>query len=333
MIMRIIRRLFGASLIASLAVMVPSAADNFGTVFAPEIRSDILPGYLSPKALPDSLALIPPPPAAGSVALALDEAISRNSFALRDTPRWTLAASDADLAFPHAAGTFSCALQAPITQQDTPHLYMLLRRSLTDLALSTYAAKNHYKRARPFVVNGQPICTPQDETFLKMDGSYPSGHTAIGWGWALILGEIAPDQTNAIIARGRAFGESRVVCNVHWESDVAEGRFIGAATLARLHAEPAFRADLQAAEAELAAARAEGLQPTRDCSAEAEALAFPPPSQLPPVFAGTPGRPNCSGQSVSALAQQYDGIASAATALGYSSVSDLMNAIASFCAG
>jgi len=93
MIMRIIRRLFGASLIASLAVMVPSAADNFGTVFAPEIRSDILPGYLSPKALPDSLALIPPPPAAGSAALALDEAVSQNSFALRDTPRWTLAAS------------------------------------------------------------------------------------------------------------------------------------------------------------------------------------------------------------------------------------------------
>jgi hypothetical protein len=182
-------------------------------------------------------------------------------------------------------------------------------------------------------VNGQPICTPQDETFLKMDGSYPSGHTAIGWGWALILSEIAPDQTNAIIARGRAFGESRVVCNVHWESDVAEGRLIGAATLARLHAEPAFRADLQDARAELTAVRAKGLQPTRDCAAEAEALAFPPPSQLPSVFAGTPGRPNCSGQTVSALAHQYGGIALAAAALGYSSVSALMGAIASFCAG
>ena len=331
--MQIIKRLLGASLIACVAVIMPSAADNSDTVFPPEIRLDILPGYLPSEALPDSLALIPAPPAAGSVAFALDQAISRNSFALRDTPRWTLAASDADLSFPHAAGTFSCALQAPITEQETPTLYLLLRHTLTDLGLSTYAAKNHYNRTRPFVVNGQPICTPQDETALEMDGSYPSGHTAIGWGWALILSEIAPDQTNAIIARGRAYGESRVVCNAHWESDVAEGRFIGAATLARLHAEEAFRADLQNAQAELAAVRAKGLPPTRDCDAEAAALAFPPPSQLPSMFAGTPGSPNCTGQTVSVLAQQYSGIASAAAALGYSSVSALMDAIASFCAG
>jgi acid phosphatase (class A) len=268
-------------LIVALAIS-PSrgegGANNRGTVFVPEIRPDILAGYLSPGELPDSLALIPPPPAAGSAALVLDEAVSQNSFALRDTPRWTLAALDADLAFPHAAGTFSCALQAPITQQDTPHLYILLRRSLTDFGLSTYTAKNYYKRVRPFVVNLQPICTPQDTTYLMMDGSYPSGHTAIGWGWALVLSEIAPDRTDALAVRGRAFGQSRVVCNVHWQSDVIEGRFVGAVTLARMHADPAFRADLEAAEAELAAVRAEGLKPTRDCAAEAAALALDPPS-------------------------------------------------------
>jgi acid phosphatase (class A) len=297
----------------------------------PTLPPGFLPGYLPLDALPDSLALIPPPPAAGSPALALDEAISRNNLALRDTLRWTLAASDADLEFPHAAGTFSCALQAPITEQDTPDLYMLLHHSLTDLGLSTYTAKNHYKRTRPFVVNGQDICfptPPQEKAELMMDGSYPSGHTAIGWGWALTLTEIAPDQTNAIIARGRAFGESRVVCNVHWQSDVNEGRFMGAATLARLQADPAFRADLKAAKTELAAVRAEGLPPTRDCAAEDAALAF-----HPLMFAGTPGRPNCSGQSVSALAQQFGGLNGAAAALGYSDVSALQNAITQFCGG
>ena len=316
MITGIVRCLFVASLIAALAIgpsraanrvplvsfcaqlrctggAYPSAGlfadatgDLFGTIAeggvnnggVPEIRPGILPGYLSPGALPDSLALIPPPPAAGSAALALDEAVSQNSLALRDTPRWTLAASDADLAFPHAAGTFSCALQAPITQQDTPHLYILLLRSLTDLGLSTYTAKNYYKRVRPFVVNLQRICTPREATSLMMDGSYPSGHTAIGWGWALILSEIAPDRTNALVARGRAFGQSRVVCNVHWKSDVIEGRFMGAVTLARLHADPAFRADLEAAEAELAPVRAKGPKPTRDCDAEAAALTLDPPS-------------------------------------------------------
>ena len=36
-----------------------------------------------------------------------------------------------------AAGTFSCALNAPITQEETPHLHVLLRRTLTDSGLSS----------------------------------------------------------------------------------------------------------------------------------------------------------------------------------------------------
>jgi hypothetical protein len=51
------------------------------------------------------------------------------------------------------------------------------------------------------------------------------------------------------------------------------------------------------------------------------------------VFAGTPGKPNCHGQSVSALVQQYGSLAAAATARGYSSVQMLQNDIVIFCAG
>jgi acid phosphatase (class A) len=241
-----------------------------------ELRPGLLVGYLATAALPNSLALLAPPPAAGSAALALDEEIARTSATLRDTPRWELAALDADLGFPQAAGTFSCALNAPITEEDAPHLYLLLRRTLTDAGLSTYSAKNHFNRDRPFELNKAPTCTPDDEAMLEKDGSYPSGHTAVGWAWALILSEVSPDQTNAILARGRAYGESRNVCNVHWHSDVVQGRLMGAGTVARLHAEPAFRADLEAAKGELAAVRAKGLKPTRDCGAEASAMALQP---------------------------------------------------------
>jgi len=239
----------------------------------PEIHPGILAGYLDTETLPNSLDLVPPPPAEGSAALALDEEVSRRNLALRGTPRWDLAAKDAELMFPEAAGTFSCALGIPITEKDTPHLYMLLRRTLADAGLSTYAAKKHYQRRRPFMVNQAPICTPEEQAQLRKDGSYPSGHTAIGWAWALILTEIAPERADAILARGRAFGESRVVCNVHWHSDVVEGRFMGAAAVARLHADPAFQAELEAAKTEFAAARAKGLEPSRDCGVETEALA------------------------------------------------------------
>ena len=239
----------------------------------PEVEPGFLTGYLPREALPNSLALLPPPPAAGSAAQAYDEEVRRKALALRGTPRWALANEDANIMFPQAAGTFSCALNAPITEQEAPHLYMLLRRTLSNAGVSTYMAKNHYHRTRPFMVNKEPICpTDEGKPYIKND-SYPSGHAAIGWAWALILSEISPEQTDAILARGRTFGESRMICNVHWQTDVIEGRFMGAATVARLHADPTFRADLEAAKAELAAVRAKALKPQRDCAAEAAAIA------------------------------------------------------------
>jgi acid phosphatase (class A) len=240
----------------------------------PEIHPGILAGYLPAKELPNSLALIPKPPTAGSIAFTLDAETYRSTRTYRATPRWELATQDAELKFPQVAGTFSCAINAPISEKDTPHLYMLLRRTLTDAGLSTYTAKNQYKRTRPFVETKETSCTPAEEKILMNNGSYPSGHSSIGWAWALILIEIDPEHTNAILARGRAFGESRVICGVHWQSDVLEGQFMGAGTVARLHADPVFRADLDAAKAELATVRAKGLKPTRDCQAEAAAMAF-----------------------------------------------------------
>jgi acid phosphatase (class A) len=241
----------------------------------PEIHPGLLAGYLPPQELPNSLALVPKPPTAGSTAFTLDAEIYRTTRQLRGTPRWELATQDADLRFPQAAGTFSCAVNAPVSEKDTPHLYMLMRRTLTDAGLSTYTAKNQYKRTRPFVENKEISCTPEEEKKLMTDGSYPSGHSSIGWAWALIFIEIDPEHTNAILARGRAFGESRLVCGVHWLSDVLEGQIMGASTVARLHADPAFRADLEAAKAELASARAKGLKPSRDCRMEAAAMAVP----------------------------------------------------------
>jgi len=52
-----------------------------------------------------------------------------------------------------------------------------------------------------------------------------------------------------------------------------------------------------------------------------------------PVFAGTPGKANCHGQSVSALARQYGGLNGAAAALGFADVSALQNDMMGFCGG
>jgi acid phosphatase (class A) len=241
----------------------------------PEMKSGRVPGYLS-KPL-DSAALLPRAPVDGSAAQALDMQIDFADLALQGTDRWKLAASDADLSFPHAANVFPCALAAPVTPEDTPRLYKMLQRVSTDASASTRTAKDQYRRPRPFMLNHAPTCFPTADDALRSSGSYPSGHAAIGWAWALVLSEASPDQAQAILARGRAFGESRLVCNVHWQSDVIEGRFMGAATAARLQDEPEFLADLEAAKAELATARAKGLPPQGDCKFEAAALAETPP--------------------------------------------------------
>ena len=238
------------------------AAFAGGTVYAKkadvvktikEIAPGLLEGYLAPEMLPNSLKLLPPPPAADSSAFTVDKTVSEQSLTLRETPRWQQAIKDANPHFPEAIDSYAAIVDIPITEENTPHLYMLLRRTLTDFGLSTYTAKTEYNRSRPFVMNNEPVCTPEDEEKLRKDGSYPSGHTTIGWGWALLFCELFPEQTDVLLKRGWEFGQSRVICNVHWQSDVNQGRIMGAATFARLHADPGFLADIEAAKAEIAA--------------------------------------------------------------------------------
>lgn len=70
---------------------------------------------------------------------------------------------------------------------------------------------------------------------MSNTGSYPSGHASFGWAAALVLAEINPDRETEILRRGYDFGQSRVVCGAHWQSDVDSGRLMGAAVVAALH--------------------------------------------------------------------------------------------------
>lgn len=262
-----------ASLVAACSsppvVVAPTSPTDVG-----ELRpgTGILKGYLAPAELPDSLALLPPPPAEGSPALAADIAAFRRLTQFQNSPRGVMAVSDANLAFPAAASVFSCALGVPISEGATPNLNMLLRRTLTDSGLATYKAKDKYVRTRPFVMLKTGSCTPKEEAMLAKDGSYPSGHSAVGWGWALVLAELAPERADALLQRGRAFSQSRGICGVHWQSDIEAGRLIGSATVARLHANALFKAQMAAAQKEIAEARAAGAPVSAACATEAATI-------------------------------------------------------------
>ena len=255
----------GALALAGAAVLAEQPAP------APE-KFRIPPGYLDPSVLPDSVVLVPAPPAEGTSARARDEDASKAGRALRSSARWDLATNDARLFVPGDTDAFSCAAGFAIGPDTTPATQRLLRRVMLDLAVSTGGAKKKYQRPRPFMENGEPSCTPNQEAFLRKDGSYPSGHSAIGFGWGLVLAELIPERATELVARGRAFGDSRRVCNVHWLSDIEEGRIVASAAFAKLHSSPAFQEDLKAARAEIAAGNLAA--PKRDCAKETEALAM-----------------------------------------------------------
>ena len=265
--------IIGSQLVGLALLAVPAWADMSILDPVPELRPGLLQGFLHGQPPLDSKAFVAAPPESGSPAQQADDADNEALQNLRDTPRWTFAAKDADLHFPAAAGIFACAAGVDITEAKTPALFRLMQRSLTDFGLATYPAKTAYQRPRPFLVNKAPICTPQDQEALTTDGSYPSGHSAIGWGWALVLSQLLPERSEAILARGQEYARSRRVCNVHWLSDTQAGMVVGAAVFARLQNDALFVATLGAARKEIELAKPlDGA--SQACQDEAAALAL-----------------------------------------------------------
>lgn len=218
----------------------------------------LVPGYaqetatfLTPAQAPNSLALLPPPPSSGPDFMR-DKAAYEAGKKLRSSPLGQQAIIDADLSDSNIGKPFSAALGVNISEQNTPALYRLLKKLRDDSGdLATQSAKNHYMRVRPFVYFHEASCRPQDEAQLSKNGSYPSGHTSFGWASALVLVEIRPDHQEALLKRGFDFGQSRVICGAHWQSDVDAGRVMGAADVARLHSDPEFITQLHAAKKEI----------------------------------------------------------------------------------
>jgi acid phosphatase (class A) len=202
----------------------------------------------------DSRLLLPPPPDTLSVRYQYDVERYYWGKSLRDTPRGAIAVEDARVGGDGVPRAFSEAFGFEISPTTTPETYRLvigMREDAGDLA--TRSAKDYYNRQRPFKVFDQPTCNPEQQQELSTNGSYPSGHTAIGWATALVLAEVNPARQNQILSRGYQMGESRVICGYHFQSDVDAARIVASALVARLHADDAFSAQLAKAKAEIKA--------------------------------------------------------------------------------
>jgi acid phosphatase (class A) len=236
-------------------------------------RRPTLGGYLGAERLPDHRLFLPPPPAPGSPLAVADVSIFTETRKLENGPRWQLAQSDDHINLKAMLGDFGCAVGLDLAAADAPALTRVLARSSADLFPLVGAAKDAYQRKRPFVEQEGPVCIVPSED-LAASGSYPSGHSAAGWLYALLLAEVDTAHADAIVRRGRAFGESRVVCGVHYYSDIEGGRMTASALVAALHGAPEFETDIASARAELFSLRGRA-QPAAACENENANLATP----------------------------------------------------------
>lgn len=247
---RIIVRPLAAAILALAAAACASAPEpTFWTGFR-----DHPHGYLVKDNAPNAAAFLPPPPKPGSLRAQDDVAVYRETRAMSGSERWLQARADNEIETPAAPRIFDEALGVNFDPKRTPTLALLLGRMLGDLETIQTPAKRGFERVRPFVTEPAATCI-EPETWLAASGSYPSGHAALGWAWALVLAELAPDRADALLARGLEYGESRVICGVHYRSDVEAGRLVGAAIVSRLQAEPEFQRDINQARRELSAQR------------------------------------------------------------------------------
>ncbi|MEJ0087754.1 MAG: phosphatase PAP2 family protein [Pseudomonadota bacterium] len=121
-----------------------------------------------------------------------------------------------------------------------------VERVETDVSIYVRAAKLRFARQRPYVIESRlKPCTAG----LADDQSYPSGHASYGYVAALVLADMAPERRQALLARADDFAHQRMVCGVHYASDIAAGR-LAAEWLVREFAKDA---DYRAAETRAAA--------------------------------------------------------------------------------
>lgn len=207
--------------------------------------------YVFLENMPDAGIYLPPPPDMTSTQYADDFAQWQWGKTVRPTDRGQQANDDSQWGINGMIRIHQETLGFEISKEKTPAIYKLLYNVLWTENLSTHNAKRKYMRTRPFAQYNEHTWGRFDnERELRFNGSYPSGHTALGWATALVLSEMVPELQDTLLRTGFQYGESRVIVGAHYQSDVDAGYLCGSTAVAVMHASEFFQKDLEAARKE-----------------------------------------------------------------------------------
>jgi acid phosphatase (class A) len=155
------------------------------------------------------------------------------------------------------AGTFGFAdvLGPSFSAERLPKVAALFEKIRGDAVVVANAGKDTWNRPRPYTVS-----TAIEPVGEKPSGSsYPSTSSVVGSLTAIMLSNMVPEKSAALYARGREFGDDRIILGVHFPTDIEAGRLAGTVIAAALWENAAFQTEFAAAKTELR--QALGLQP------------------------------------------------------------------------
>jgi acid phosphatase (class A) len=142
---------------------------------------------------------------------------------------------------------FSDVLGPSFNEQRVPLVAALLGKARADAVAAVGAAKAVWNRQRPYAISSE-VETLGDR---PESSSYPSDASTVGYLTAILLANMVPEKADALYARGREFGDDRVILSIHFPSDVEAGRFAATAAANAFLQDAAFAKEFSEAKSEL----------------------------------------------------------------------------------
>ncbi len=204
--------------------------------------------FIAPDAL-DPLQVVPPPPAADTIAEAADRLSVETITSLRTPEQVALARQWAKY---EVFKLVQPVLGDWATPQTLPKLAKFIADSAVETQPFTDKLKKAYSRPRPFVTNPAiAIVVDRPES-----SSYPSGHATGSALHAAILAAIWPEHAADFLHQAELVRLSRLYAGVHYPSDVVAGARLGEAIAREMLKSPQTQLAIEEVRAEIAAALA-----------------------------------------------------------------------------
>ena len=207
--------------------------------------------FFTSEELPNIANFLPAPPEFESAAFVYDQTQHLWGKLQRlNEERAQMAINDAVYGMQTIIDIYGKMFGLDITKEDTPAIYKLLQDVACTCDSVTVRAKRHHMRLRPYVYYKEGTLVPEKEEKHAGEGSWPSGHTALGWTTALLLTDINPAATDGIMARAYEHGQSRVIAGYHWQTDVDAARLAASLLYIKLQGNERFQEQMAKAREE-----------------------------------------------------------------------------------